>query len=95
MPKQECININSQVPREVNVESILDGKVVTQQLEGDDVQDALERVARLWHADRLRALGHRLVVLVALSDDLRLHRVRGDLRERALDLGGTASRASR
>lgn len=73
-----------QVPREVDVEAVLDCQVITQQLERDDVQDTLQHITRLGHADRLRVLRHRLVVLIADDDRLRL--ARRDLRERALHL---------
>lgn len=73
-----------QVPREVDVEAVLDRQVITQQLERDDVQNALQHITRLRHTDRLRVLRHRRVVLIADDDRLRL--ARRDLRERALHL---------
>ena len=74
-----------QVPGEVDVEAVLDGKVVREQLERDDVQEALEAVDGAGHADRLAPLRDVLVVLVADDDRLRL--AGRDLRVRALHLG--------
>lgn len=59
--------------------------MVTEQLERDDVQDTLQAIDGLGHANRLAALGDALVVLVA--DDDRLGLARGDLRKGRLHLG--------
>lgn len=44
---------HAQVPREVDIESIFDGKVVTEKLQRNDVEQALKTVHRLGDADSL------------------------------------------
>lgn len=77
--------VNSQVPWEIDIEAVPNGKVIGEQLQRDDVQQALQAVDGLGHADRLAALGNAPVVLVADDDWLCL--ARGDLRVRGLHLG--------
>ena len=74
-----------QVPWEVNVESVLDSKVVREQLQRNDVQDTLQAIDRLRHPDGLHTRRDRLIVLMADNNRLRLPC--RDLRKRRLDLG--------
>lgn len=76
---------DSQVPREVDIESVLDRQVVAEQLQRDDVQQALQAVDGLRHADGFDVGRDSVVILVADDDGLRL--ARGDLRECGLHLG--------
>ena len=74
-----------QIPWEVNIKSILDSQVVTEQLQGDDIQQALQTIDSLGHANGLGALGDTLVVCIADDDGLCLSS--GDLGEGGLHLG--------
>ncbi len=76
---------NSQVPREINVKSVPHCKVITQQLQRDNVQEALQAVHCLWHADRFATAWNALIIFTAYDDWLCLPC--GDLRERRLHLG--------
>jgi len=77
---------NSQVPGEINVESILHGQVVAKELQGDDVEQSLQTVDGLWNTDRLRVLQEFRVVVV-VANDHRSCLPRSDLRERGFDFG--------
>jgi len=59
--------------------------MITEQLQGDDIDQALEAVDSLWHADRLDILRDSLVTFVANHDGLCL--AGGYLGEGGLDLG--------
>jgi len=59
--------------------------MVTEQLQGYDIEQALEAVDSLRHADRLDILGDSLVTFVAYHDGLCL--AGGNLGEGGLDLG--------
>lgn len=74
-----------QVPREINIESILDGQMVTQQLQRNDIQNPLQAIYRLRDPDRLAFLGDAIIVNVA--HDNRLCFPSRDLGIRRLDLG--------
>jgi len=52
-----------QVPREINIKSVLDSQVVTQQLQWDNVQQSLQAVHSLGHPDGLYILGDTLIIL--------------------------------
>ena len=77
---------NSQVPGEVDVESILHGQVVAQELQGNDIEQSLQTVDGPWNADRLRVPQESRVVVV-VANDHRSCLSRSDLRKRGLDFG--------
>ena len=58
-----------QVSREVNVETLFDGKPVSNQLKGNHVQETLEAVDRLGDFDLLCVLGREFRVLGVADDD--------------------------
>lgn len=76
---------DSQVPREVDIEPVLNSQVITQQLQRDDIQNTLQAIYSLRHADSLDVLGDSFVVFVAHDDGLGFPR--GDLGEGRLYLG--------
>jgi DNA recombination-dependent growth factor C len=45
-----------QISREINIESVLDRQMVTQQLQGDDIQQSLQTVDCLGNTDCLAVL---------------------------------------
>ena len=59
--------------------------MITEQLQGDDIEQALEAVDCLWHADLLDILRDSLVTFIAYHDGLCL--AGGNLGEGGLDLG--------
>lgn len=75
----------AQVPREVDVKSVPNSKVVAEQLHRDDVQYALQAVDGLGHPDGL-ATGRDAIVTLVAHDD-RLSFAGSDLGERGLHLG--------
>ena len=76
---------DAQVSGEVDVKALVDSEVVTEQLEGDNVEQTLEAVDALGHAYLLNILRDTLITLIAYDDGLGL--ARGNLREGRLDLG--------
>jgi hypothetical protein len=76
---------NSQIPGEINVASILHRQVIAEQLQGDDVQQALHTVNSLGNTDCLRARGDALVTIIAQDDGLAI--TSGNLGEGGLDFG--------
>lgn len=76
---------DSQVPREIDIEPVLNGQVVTQQLQRNHIQQSLQAVYSLGHADRLNVLGDTFIILVANDDRLRF--AGGDLSKGGLNLG--------
>ena len=76
---------SAQVPREIDVEALVDSQMITKQLQGDDVEQTLEAVDRLRHADSLDVLRDTFVVIVAYDNGLCL--AGSDLGEGRLDLG--------
>jgi hypothetical protein len=76
---------DAQVPREVDVKALVDSEVVTEQLQGYNVEQTLKAVDGLRHADSLNILRDTLITLIAYDDGLGL--ARGNLGERRLDLG--------
>ena len=75
----------AQIPGEINVEAVLDGKVVAEKLKRDDIEQPLQTINRFGDSDRLAARWDTVVVLVA--DNNRLGFTSGDLRKGGLDLG--------
>jgi hypothetical protein len=69
----------------LDVDAVHDGKVVGQQLEGDDVDEALKAVDGVGHSDESVVGIERVVVVVADNDGLTLSGL--DLLEGRLDLG--------
>jgi hypothetical protein len=59
--------------------------MITEQLQGDDIEQALEAVDCLWHADLLDILRDSLVTFIAYHDGLCL--AGGNLGKGGLDLG--------
>jgi hypothetical protein len=76
---------DSQVPREIDVKSILDGQVVTEQLQRNHVQQSLQAVYSFGYADRLNGFGDTFIILVAKDDRLRF--AGGDLSKGGLNFG--------
>lgn len=74
-----------QVTGEVDVTTILDSQVVAENLERNDVQQALKAVDGLGNTNCLDVGGDGIVTLVAKDDGLGL--AGSDLSERRLDLG--------
>ncbi len=58
-----------QIPWEVDVEALHDGQPVSDQLQGDDVEDALQDVDRLGNLDLLGLVGVELGVVGVANDD--------------------------
>lgn len=76
---------SAQVSWEVNVKAFVDREMITEQLQGDDIEQALEAVDCLWHADLLDILRDSLVTFIAYHDGLCL--AGGNLSKGGLDLG--------
>jgi len=76
---------SSQVPGEVDIESILHSQVVAQELQWNDVEQSLQTVDGLWNPDRLRVLQEPRVVVVVANDHWSCLS-RSDLRKRGLNL---------
>jgi hypothetical protein len=75
----------SQISREVNVKAVQDGEVITEKLQGDNIQDALKTVHGSRNANSFRALRDRLVVIV--TDDEWLSLPGGNLCKGGLNFG--------
>ena len=75
----------SQVPREVDIEAILDRQVVTQELQRDDVQEPLQSIDSLGYTDCLHTLLDAIITVVANDDGLGF--ASGDLCKGRLNLG--------
>lgn len=76
---------SSQVPGEINIASILHRQVITEQLQRDDVQQALHTVDGLGNTNGLRACGYAFVSLIAQNDGLAI--ASGNLCEGGLNFG--------
>lgn len=76
---------SAQVAWEVDVKAFVNREMVTKQLQGYNIEQALEAVDGLRHADRLDILGDSLVTFVAYHDGLCL--AGSNLGEGGLDLG--------
>jgi hypothetical protein len=76
---------NSQVPGEINIASILHRQVIAEQLQRDDVQQALHTVNGLGNANGLRACGDALVTIITQDDGLAI--ASSNLGEGGLDFG--------
>lgn len=84
-PDDQRSEDNVQIPREIDITAVLHSQVVAQELEGNNVQQALETVDGSGNADGLDALGDTLITLIAENDGLGL--AGGDLGKGGLDLG--------
>ena len=63
--------INAQVPREVNITSILHSQMVREDLQGDDIQQSLQAIDGFRDADRLAVGRNSGISLTAQDDRLR------------------------
>lgn len=79
------VGLYSQVPREIDIEAVLNSQVVTKELQGDDVQKPLQNINGLGYTDGLDTLLDVIVTFVADND--RLSFASCDLCEGRLDLG--------
>ena len=75
----------SQIPREVDIEAILDSQVVTEELQRNDVQEPLKNIDSLWYTDGLNTLLDAIITFV--TNDNGLGFASGDLGEGRLNLG--------
>ena len=76
---------DSQIAREINITSILHRQMVTQELEGYDVEQTLQTVHSLWHANSLCISWDAVVTLIA--EDNRLCFAGSDLGKCRLNFG--------
>ena len=60
----------SQIPWEVDIEAILDSQVVTQELQGNDIQEPLQNIDSPGHTDGLNTLLDAVITVVANDDGL-------------------------
>jgi hypothetical protein len=62
---------DSQIPREINVEPVVHGQVITEQLQRDDIQQPLQAIYSLGNTNGLGVLRNAVIILVAHNDGLR------------------------
>ena len=74
---------NSQVPGEINIASILHCQVIAEELQGDDVKQALHAVDGLGNANGLRTHWDTFIAVIAQDDGLAI--ASGNLGEGGLD----------
>ena len=84
-PNLGDVDNNSQVPGEINIATVLDCQVIAEQLQWDDVEQALHAVYGLGNADGLGASWDALVALITHDDGLAI--ASGDLGKCGLDFG--------
>ena len=61
----------SQVPWEINVESVVHGQVITEQLQWDDIQQPLQAIYGFGNANGLGVFGNAFIILVTQNDGFR------------------------
>jgi hypothetical protein len=76
---------SAQISREIDVEALVDSQMVAEQLQGDDVEQTLEAVDCLRHADSLDILCDAFVVFVTYDNGMCL--AGSNLGKGRLDLG--------
>ena len=76
---------NSQVPGEINIASIFYRQVIAEQLQGDDVEQALHAIDGLGNANGLRTHWDTFVAVIAQDDGLAIASC--NLGEGGLDFG--------
>jgi hypothetical protein len=82
---KKTIKGSAQVSGEIDVEALVDSQMIAEQLQGDDVEQTLETVDCLRHADSLDILCDAFVIFVAYDNGMCL--AGSNLGEGRLDLG--------